>query len=251
MNEPIRIAIPEPTSTNKDYNQRCWKQYAEAVATFGATPVSIPLDASPAEIATLVTSCAGVILPGSPADLQPQKYGQELEPETAQDDPARESADELLLQDAFNLHKPVLGVCYGLQSINVWLGGSLHQHLETTVQHDPEGKEVAVHPVTVLKEARRLLMDKGVDELVVNSSHHQAIDRVGDGLVVAAISPGDGVVEAVEGAEGHGRFLLGVQWHPERSFHSDALSRLIFERFTTAAVRWEEQRKALAGPSGR
>ena len=247
----LRIAIPQPTSTDEDYNQRCWRQYAEATETFGAIPTSIPLNVAPAEIAMLMAACSGVILPGSPADIQPQKYGQEVEAETARDDPARESADELLLQDAFNLHKPVLGVCYGLQSINVWLGGSLHQHLRTPIRHVRKGEEAAVHSVTILQGVSRLLGEANADVSMVNSSHHQAVDRVGDGLVIAAISPEDEVVEALEGADENGPFILGVQWHPERTFHTDALSRLIFERFTGAAAHWEGQHDGWLGHTRR
>ena len=99
----------------------------------------IPLDAPPATIAKLVGSCSGVLLPGSPADLNPQKYGEAPIPECASPDPAREAVDELLLQDAFNLHKPLFGICYGIQALNVWRGGTLIQHLPlmTAVDHDP------------------------------------------------------------------------------------------------------------------
>src|ERR1700760_4619368 len=115
--ESPRIAIPEPTSTEPEYNQRSWPQYAQAVEACGGIAVIVPLAESPSAVAKLVASCAGVLLPGSPADLNPQKYGQEPVPECAAADPAREAVDELLLQDAFNLHKPLLGICYGTQSL--------------------------------------------------------------------------------------------------------------------------------------
>ena len=99
-----RIAIPEPNSTEPEYNQRSWPQYARAVEACGAIPVPVPLSESPATVAKLVASCSGVLLPGSPADVNPQKYGQEPVQECAPADPSREAVDELLLQDAFNLH---------------------------------------------------------------------------------------------------------------------------------------------------
>ncbi|MBV9437648.1 MAG: gamma-glutamyl-gamma-aminobutyrate hydrolase family protein, partial [Acidobacteria bacterium] len=98
-----RIAIPEPTSSNADYNQRALPQYVEAVEAEGAEAVVIPASASPHEIARTVTSCQGVLLPGSPADVDPQKFGAERHPKTAQADPGRDNVDELLLQDAHNL----------------------------------------------------------------------------------------------------------------------------------------------------
>src|SRR6201986_4388239 len=115
-----RIAIPEPTSAEPDYNQRSWPQYAHAVEACGAVAVPIPLAASPATVANLVASCSGVLLPGSPADVNPQKYGEEPLRECAAADPAREAVDELLLRDAFEHKKPVFGICYGIQALNVW-----------------------------------------------------------------------------------------------------------------------------------
>src|SRR5271165_334995 len=93
-----RIALPEPTSTNPAYNQRAWAPYFHALASSGAVGVPIPLAASPATIAKLVGSCSGVLLPGSPADIDPQKYAATAIPECAAPDPAREAVDELLLQ---------------------------------------------------------------------------------------------------------------------------------------------------------
>ncbi len=135
----VRIALPEPTSTDAAYNQRAWAPYFHALTSSGAVGVPIPLDAPPATIAKLVGSCSGVLLPGSPADVNPQKYGAAPIPECAAPDPAREAVDELLLQDAFNMHKPLFGICYGLQALNVWRGGTLIQHvpLVTSIDHDP------------------------------------------------------------------------------------------------------------------
>ena len=151
-----RIAIPLPTSTDAEYNQRCWQQYAAAVEQSGGTPVKVELDQEPSAIARLAGSCSGVLLPGSPADVHPQKYGEEPRPETAPRDVLREAADELLLQDAFNLHKPLFGICYGHQSMNVWKGGSLVQHLETRVNHAPGHAVEQAHAVLLAPEAHHL-----------------------------------------------------------------------------------------------
>ncbi|MDP9040032.1 MAG: gamma-glutamyl-gamma-aminobutyrate hydrolase family protein, partial [Acidobacteriota bacterium] len=120
-----RIAIPIPTSFDPEYNDRSWPQYASAVERSGGEPVPIPLDQPPAGTARLIASCAGVLLPGSGADVNPQKYGHPVDPHSAPPDAARENVDELLLQDAHNMGKPILAVCFGTQMLNVWRGGSL------------------------------------------------------------------------------------------------------------------------------
>lgn len=234
-----RIAIPVPTSGNAPYNDRCWPQYAAAVESLGGEPVAIALGLPPAETANLVSSCAGILLPGSPADVHPQKYGQESRPETAPADAAREATDELLLQDAFHLRKPILGVCFGLQMMNVWRGGSLVQHLETTQPHTPASdKEPIEHAVVYQAEASVLpKLARNEPHPVINSSHHQSVDVPGDGLCIAARAE-DGVIEALEGISPQDQFVLGVQWHPERSYGTDETSMRIFEAFLDAARQW-------------
>jgi putative glutamine amidotransferase len=231
-----RIAIPVPTLKDAEYNERSWPQYAHAVEASGGTPVKIPLDAAPAEIAQLAASCEGVLLPGSGADVNPEKYGQEPIPECAPSDPAREAADELLMQDAANLHKPLLGICFGHQSWNVWKGGTLIQHLTAGTNHQPGRQVVDAHRVTIQSDSQLAGILKNVN-LSVNSSHHQSIDQPGDGLRVVARSAEDNIIEAVEGTGDH--FVLTVQWHPERSFDTDPASQAIFTAFLEAAKNWQ------------
>jgi len=240
-----RIAIPEPTSGDPEYNQRSWRQYAEAVEAVGGRPIKIPLEASPAEVARIASSCEGVLLPGSGADVNPEKYGQEPIPECAAADPAREAVDELLMQDAANLHKPLFGICYGFQSWNVWRGGTLLQDLKTGVDHKP-GREVREAHRVSIASGSLIAKVTGETELIVNSSHHQAVDHAGDGLTVVAESLQDGVVEAVEGSGN--QFVLAVQWHPERTFDSSPASRALFTAFVEAAAAWQprEIRESLA-----
>jgi len=249
----VRIALPEPTSTNAAYNQRAWAPYFHALTSSGAVGVPIPLDASPATIAKLAGSCSGVLLPGSPADLNPRVYGEAPIPECAAPDPAREAVDQLLLQDAFDSQKPLFGICYGLQSLNVWLGGSLIQHLPlvTAVDHDPGPGVLSAHSVRPAPGSKLATIVGGDDDLVsiteaaatvVNSSHHQAVSLPGKGLQVTARCSEDGTIEAVEGEAVEGtseeHFVLGVQWHPERSFDASAASRHLFHAFVEAAVRY-------------
>ena len=240
-----RIALPPPTSTNNSYNQRAWTPYIHALISCGAVAVPIPLSESPATIARLISTCSGVLLPGSPADLDPQKYGERPVPECAAADPLREAVDELLLQDAFNLYKPLLGVCYGHQALNVWKGGSLIQHLpaRTTVRHDPGTQVTDAHAVSIVPGSRLASLAGGAEDVVdgramVNSSHHQAVANPGDGLMVSAHCVEDGGIEAVEGVNKE-HFVIGIQWHPERTFDGSALSRRLFQAFVAAAVRYQ------------
>lgn len=245
MKQP-RIAIPEPTSGDQAYNERSWPQYAAAVEASGGIPVKIPLKAAPTEVAQMVAGCEGVLLPGSGADVDPEKYGEERIPECAPADPAREAVDELLMQDAANLHKPLFGICYGFQAWNVWKGGTLIQDLHTSVNHKP-GREVReAHAVEVVPGSKLEALT-GTRNLPVNSSHHQGLAHPGDGLVIAARSAEDGLVEAVEGAEG--QFIVAVQWHPERSFDYDAASKALFAAFIKAAAQWHPRviRESVAG----
>src|SRR5437763_3762247 len=150
-----RIAIPQPHSQRPDYNQRTLPLYKHAIEASGGEPVEVPLHASPEEVAKILTSCQAVVLPGSPADVDPQKFSAEKDPKTADPDPLRDNVDELLLQDAYNMRKPVLGICYGLQALNVWRSGTLLQHIEgSNVPHDAGKKVPIAHQVAVERGTR-------------------------------------------------------------------------------------------------
>ncbi len=249
-----RIAIPAPTSTDHEYNQRSWPQYALAVRNSGGEPVEIPLDLSPVAIANLINSCQGVCLPGSPADVNPHKFGQEPIEACAPADHPRENVDELLLQDAHNLYKPILTICFGTQMLNVWRSGTLVQDLTVMPVNHAASKVAVAHSAAVLPESLlgHILTSEEASKaeapeqdsslrLPINSSHHQAIGIPGDGLKVVARCPQDAVVEAIEGGQGSGsaHFVLGLQWHPERSYDISPSSKAIFDRFVESARLWE------------
>lgn len=244
-----RIAIPVP-STDPEYSTLAWQQYASAVQRSGGEPVEIPLGESPATTARLIADCQAILLPGSGADVTPQKYGQQPVAECAPPDPARENVDELLLQDAHNMGKPILAICFGTQMLNVWRGGTLVQHLASVSVNHKAGRTIdvahtaAIAPNSLLGQIVSPI-DKqptpGTEQAIpVNSSHHQAIQTPGDGLRVSARSPDDGVVEAIENAPDGlgGSFILGVQWHPERTFNQSPASQAIFARFVAEAEAW-------------
>jgi putative glutamine amidotransferase len=233
------IAIPVPHSGDREYAERSLPQYEEAVRLAGGEPVRIELNQTPTQIMKQIERCDAVLLPGSRADIDPQKYGAERNPKTAPADPKRDTVDELLLQDAYNMHKPVLGICYGLQALNVYRSGTLVQHIESTINHSPGRAAPKAHTVEI--EPESLLAEiAGANKqtLAVNSSHHQSADVVGDGLRAVARSPVDGVIEALEGTL-PGHFVLAVQWHPERSVNDapelSASAQAIFRAFIEAA----------------
>jgi putative glutamine amidotransferase len=232
-----------PHSMDREYAERAIPQYERAVEQAGGEAVRVPLDQTPADIMRIVDRCDGVLLPGSNADVDPARFQAERSPRTAAADPGRDAVDDLLLRDAYRLRKPVLGICYGLQNLNVYRGGSLVQHipdflpeeLRARVDHEA-GKRVAVaHAVEVEKDSKlEHILGMGENRVVpVNSSHHQSAEKIGNGLRIVARCPDDGIIEAIEGtAPDH--FVLAVQWHPERSVEQDAASRAIFRALIEA-----------------
>lgn len=243
-----------PHSTDHEYGERAIPQYERAVIRAGGEPVRIALDQSQEEILKLMGTCDGVLLPGSNADVDPARFHAARSPHTASADPRRDAVDDLLLDDAYKQRKPVLGICYGLQSLNVYRAGSLVQHIpeflpeaaRAKVDHEAGRKVEVAHSVEIVPDSNlaHIVADKsradknGDAPLVVpvNSSHHQSAEAVGKDLRVVARCPDDGIIEALEGtAPDH--FVLGVQWHPERSVDDDAASRAIFRALIEAASR--------------
>jgi putative glutamine amidotransferase len=266
---PVRIAIPMPHSVDTEYAERSIPQYERAVEQAGGEPVRIRLDQTAAEVRKIIERCDGILLPGSKADVDPARFGAARSPHTAVADPRRDAVDDFLLEDAYNSRKPVLGICYGLQSLNVFRAGSLIQHipdflpeeLRARVDHEA-GKDVAVaHSVEVEKDSKlaeivdgkdreghgfsravkdqarnRALVPEGTKLIVpVNSSHHQSAEKIGSGLRISARCTDDGIIEALEGTD-QDHFVLAVQWHPERSVDLDEPSRAIFRALIDAAV---------------
>src|SRR5215469_10537401 len=269
-----RVAIPLPHGGDPEYALRAIPQYERAIELSGGEPIPIPLDRTPAEVMKLIERSDAVVLPGSKADVDPAKFAAPRHPKTEAADPLRDTVDELLLQDAYNMQKPVLGICYGLQILNVYRSGNLLQHIESPVNHEAGRKAPVAHRVVIdpgsklyeiLAEAqdgadrrrregtpsgRRktgeagALAAPGALVIPVNSSHHQAAGEViGDGLKVVARCPDDNIIEALEGTSRE-HFVLAVQWHPERSFDDDPRSRAIFFALVEAA---QQKHRELVG----
>jgi putative glutamine amidotransferase len=227
-----------------EYNSVSLPPYIAALQSSGAVPVLIPLHESQEEVAALLASTQGVLLPGSRFDVDPERFRESRLPQCGPADPDRTSVDELLLQDAFNLRKPVLAICHGLQTLNVWLNGTLIQDLDYelkgAVNHSPGRHVREAHPVIIEEGSllARLSNETGTATVEqVNSSHHQAVRQLGDRLRISALSAVDQVVEAIE-VTSPDHFVLGIQWHPERTFAEKRLSREIFRAFADAACAW-------------
>lgn len=236
-----RVGVPYRTRKEELASERkAYDMYVDGVRQAGGEPVEVSLGLKAPELTRLARTLDALVLPGSPADVDPAKYGEARHPKCAEADPDRERTDFALLEDAFAERKPVLAICYGIQSLNAFLGGSLVQdipsEMETTIRHEWKGHRLGVpepfHAVRVERGSRLFELARAA-EIRVNSSHHQSIREPGRGLRVTATAP-DGVLEAVEWA-GDGHWVTGVQWHPERSVKTDAVARGLFESLVDAA----------------
>jgi putative glutamine amidotransferase len=235
-----RVGVPWRTVAEESANKRvAYEHYLNAIRDAGGEPVEVSLRLPQDQLQQLARSLDAVVLTGSPADVDPQRFGRARHPAAAQADPDRERTDIALLDHAMAKGKPVLAICYGAQLLNVHLGGTLLQDIpsetQTTIDHDrDEDGNDGLHAVRI--EAGHLAeaagQAHGGGEAQVNSSHHQAILQPGRGLRVTARAP-DGVVEAVEW-EGGPDWVVGVQWHPER-MRGDALANALFRRLVSEA----------------
>jgi putative glutamine amidotransferase len=188
--------------------------YPEAIERAGGIPVIVPL-LRPEAIESLLDRVDGVCLPGGP-DLQPSTYGEEPHPQLGPTEPRVDAVELALARAADRRNLPILGICRGMQVLNVARGGTLHQHLPDVVgsqleHRQPEHGSVPTHRVETAPRSR-VRRALGGPKLEVNSFHHQAVRTLGQDLVATAWAS-DGTIEAVE-APG-GRLVLGVQWHAE------------------------------------
>jgi putative glutamine amidotransferase len=225
-----------------DEGRKVWElpaDYARAVTDAGGLPMLLPPTEDADVRAELIASVDGLLIPGG-NDLDPSLYGQAPHPKTKLTDRERQAFDLAMLKLAEARRMPILGICLGCQVMNVARGGTLHQHLpdvpakEQLLKHSRAGDRSNAHGVRVDEGT---LLARVVGETVdCNSRHHQAIDRVGNGLVVSARAP-DGVVEAVE--DPSYPFWMAVQWHPENLAGSPHAR--LFEGLVKAAAAFRQQ----------
>lgn len=220
-------------------------KYVRAVCDgAGAVPVLIPALGEGIEVAALLDRLDGVLVTGSPSNIEPRRYGGPPAPEGEPQDPARDSTTLPLIRAALGAGLPLLAICRGIQELNVALGGTLHPrvHAVPGLADHREDKTAPLevqygkaHPVSLAPGGLLQRLSGGAAEIVVNSVHGQGIDRLAPGLTVEATAP-DGLVEAVRVAAAPG-FGLGVQWHPEWRFWEDPVSAALFTAFGAAARR--------------
>lgn len=190
------------------------QNYANSVIKAGGIPVMIPYQMG--AIDDILNMIDGLIIPGGDEDINPKFYGQTVQSDKVKTNDERGLFELTLLQKALEVDKPFLGICNGMQLLNVVLGGTLIQHIPdfapSDINHEqPDPKDVPSHLIHI-KEGTMLASLSTQKELLVNSTHHQGIDKLGDGLVASAIAP-DGIIEAIESSR-H-KFALGALWHPE------------------------------------
>lgn len=209
--------------------------YLESIVRAGGIPVVLPLFGNVAECRTMLDRIDGLVLTGG-ADIDPKRWSERKHPKAKLLHPKKEASDVLLASEALRRDMPVLGICYGHQLTNVILGGSLHQHLPDLEgmnrTHALKNKDKPRHDVRIASSSR--LKDiMGVKEAHVNSYHHQAIATLGKGLEITAVAD-DGVIEGTE-SDRH-RFLVNVQWHPER-LATDRSQQKLFQALVSEAKR--------------
>jgi putative glutamine amidotransferase len=214
------------------------RDYSEALESLGAIPYHISLIPNESYLSEVLKTVDGILLPGSDTDVDPLIWGEEPRPNLKKIIPEKENTDLMILNEVEKLKKPLLGICFGMQILNVSRGGTLFQDIETEIENcvkHEQGRPLARNSHTIeFKEDGKIsrLITNGVREIRVNSHHHQAVKIVGENLKATAWAK-DGVVECIEDTRDD-RFVLGVQWHPELSWKSDEVSRKIFENFISA-----------------
>ena len=224
------------------------QRYIRALTAVGALPWMIPLVGDePETMRGIYEELDGIFLPGG-ADIDPANYGEERHARCDKADPARDEVELTLVRWAMADRKPVLGVCRGLQLVNLAAGGTLYQDLGDqmpgSIKHDyfpfdgRYARDYLAHDVRIAEQSR-LAEFFGAGELKVNSMHHQGVRELGKHLVPVAVAP-DGLIEGVESDDGS--YLVAVQWHPEVLIDNCPRTRKLFASFVEAAADYREQR---------
>ena len=227
----MRVVIAMPRMSTDPEPTVAQSKYIESLARAGARMRWVELS-DPEQAVQDALTCDGLLLPGG-GDMDPKFYGQERIPACGEPNLLRDAAEPLLLRAFLAADKPVLGICRGIQVMNAVLGGDLYQDIKP-FEHLPHNDHWAkVHTVTV-RRGSLLSRILGQDTVLVNSQHHQAVDRVAPGFTLAALSE-DGIVEAIEKPDA--RFCLGVQWHPEWLSDADPAMQGLFDAFVNACSK--------------
>lgn len=233
----MRIEIP----TERFYLSR---HYSEAVAAAGGAPVHLSLIPDRDYISSVVENLDALLLPGSDSDVDPIRYGQQPHRGLGAVHPLKDETDLLAIAAAEEKNIPLLAICFGMQVLNVYRGGTLIQDIAElnpeAVKHE-QGvpRDRPSHSVKLLEGSILAGMTDN-SELLVNSHHHQAVEVIGNDLIGTGWST-DGLIEAIEDPR-RDRFVVGVQWHPELGWQSDAFSQTLFKAFVQEARGVRTQR---------
>jgi putative glutamine amidotransferase len=244
MNERPIIGIPCRYNWNTNYYE-LRETYAEAIYAQGGTPLMLPLIPEMDYVETIIDHLDAICLSGAVNDVDPLRYGREPKPLLGPVVPRRDEMDMMLLAAAEARRLPVLAICFGIQSLNVYRGGTLIQDVLTEVKNPLKHMQGDLfwrrsHSINITEDS---LIAKlaGSTHTSVNSHHHQALDIVGRDLEPIAWAP-DGVIEAVINTRPD-QFVLGVQWHPEVGWQDDNLSQSIFRHFIARAREHADTRE--------
>lgn len=227
----MRVVIAMPRMSTDPEPTVAQPKYMESLARAGAGMRWVELN-DPEQAVQDALTCDGLLLPGG-GDMDPKFYGQERIPACGEPNLLRDAAEPLLLRAFLAADKPVLGICRGIQVMNAVLGGDLYQDIKPFEHLPHNGHWAKVHTVTV-RRGTLLSRILGQDTVLVNSQHHQAVDRVAPGFTLAALSE-DGIVEAIEKPDAG--FCLGVQWHPEWLSDADPAMQSLFDAFVNACSK--------------
>jgi putative glutamine amidotransferase len=231
----IGITMRLELSTDRFYLNR---YFSEAVEAAGGVPVHISLIPQRKYISAIMDSVDGVLLPGSDSDVDPLRYGAQPHPQLGVAVPIKDETDILVLEEIERRSLPLFAICFGMQILNVSRGGTLIQDITTqspnAIKHEQgPPRDRPSHTITLDKKSLVAALAKD-QTAVVNSHHHQAIEKLGEDLQATAWSS-DGLIEAVEDTRPD-RFALGVQWHPELGWQKDELSQRLFSEFVRASA---------------
>mgnify|MGYP002230374381 FL=1 len=227
----MRVVIAMPRMSTDPEPTAAQSKYMESLARAGAGMRWVELN-DPEQAVQDALTCDGLLLPGG-GDMDPKFYGQARIPACGEPNLLRDAAEPLLLRAFLAADKPVLGICRGIQVMNAVLGGDLYQDIKPFEHLPHNGHWAKVHTVTV-RRGTLLSRILGQDTVLVNSQHHQAVDRVAPGFTLAALSE-DGIVEAIEKPDAG--FCLGVQWHPEWLSDADPAMQSLFDAFVNACSK--------------
>ena len=242
MNKPIIGVTPDFNAGNrkdmggKEPTYFLRARYMRAIEDAGGIPVVLPLLSNRAGWRQVVAHVHGLLITGSGSDLAPEFYGERQRHKFARMSRERATMELGIAKAAYRAGVPMLGICGGMQSINVALGGTLYQdiaaQLKTPIDHLPSHSATRTSHSVQIAPGSLLRRIAGKARMDVNSSHHQSVKKVASNLAQTAVAP-DGVIEAIEAPDRV--FILGVQWHPEFLYERDPIQRRLFSALIRAA----------------